>query len=59
MALPLSFSWGVDGIEVHGRTNGDFGYGLGAGYVGTYDYEGVFDGRSIRGCAYIEYVDTR
>jgi hypothetical protein len=59
MALPLSFTWGVDGIEVHGRTNGDFAYGLGAGYVGTYDYEGVFDGRSIRGCGYLEYVDTR
>jgi hypothetical protein len=59
MSLPLSFTWAVDGIEVHGRTNGDFGYGLGAGYVGSYDYEGEFDGRSITGSAYLEYVDLR
>jgi hypothetical protein len=59
MAVPLSFTWAVAGIEVHGRTNGDFTYGLGAGYVGTYDYEGTFDGRSISGCAYLEYVDLR
>ena len=59
MALPVAFTWAVDGIEVHGRTNGDFSYGLGAGYVGTYDYEGGFDGRPISGCAYLEYVDLR
>jgi hypothetical protein len=59
MALPLAFTWAVDGIEIHGRTNDDFAYGLGAGYVGTYDYEGNVDGRAITGCAYLEYVDLR
>ncbi|MDT7576992.1 MAG: hypothetical protein QOH17_3325, partial [Pseudonocardiales bacterium] len=54
MSVPRSFRWAVEGIEVHGRTNDDLAYGLGAGYVGTYDYEGIFDGRRISGCAYVE-----
>lgn len=59
MDLPDSFTWAVDGIELHGRTNADFAYGLGAGFVGSYDYEGRFDGCAISGCAYVEYVDLR
>jgi hypothetical protein len=63
MRLPLRFTWRVDAggrpIEVHGTTNGDFAYGLGAGYVGTYDYEGTFRGRAISGHAYMEFIDCR
>jgi hypothetical protein len=63
MRLPLRFTWRVDAdgrpIEVHGTTNGDFAYGLGAGYVGTYDYDATFRGRAISGCAYMEFIDCR
>ena len=61
MRLPRRFTWRVTDprIEVHGTTTGDFTYGLGAGYVGTYDFEGTFDTRKISGCAYLEYIDRR
>jgi hypothetical protein len=63
MRLPRRFTWRVgtdtQPIEVRGTTTGDFAYGLGAGYVGTYDYEGTFAGRTIRGHAYMEYIDCR
>lgn len=60
MRLPTSFSWRADEVaEIHGRTSGDWAYGLGAGFVGSYDYEGTFRGRPITGCAYVEYVDLR
>jgi hypothetical protein len=63
MRLPLRFTWRVDAdgrpIEVQGKTNGDFAYGLGAGYVGTYDYDATFRGRTISGRAYLEFIDCR
>lgn len=59
MPLPRRFSWGADGVEVHGTSAGDWTYGLGAGYCGSYDYEGQHAGRAIKGHAYIEYVDCR
>jgi hypothetical protein len=60
MTLPRRFSWRADDVaEIHGSTAGDWAYGLGAGYVGTYDYEGTFRGRSISGRAYVEYIDCR
>jgi hypothetical protein len=61
MRLPRRFTWRVDGAaaEIHGTTAGDWIYGLGAGFVGTYDYEGTFRGRAISGHAYIEYIDCR
>jgi hypothetical protein len=60
MRLPLRFAWRADDvIEIHGTTNADWTYGLGAGYVGTYNYEGTFRGRPVNGCGYIEYIDCR
>lgn len=60
MRLPRRFSWGAAGVgEIHGTSPGDWAYGLGAGFVGTYDYEGTFRGRDISGRAYLEYIDCR
>jgi len=50
----------ADGGEVftlEGKTNGDWAYGLGAGFVGSYAYDGTFRGRNVSGTAYMEYVD--
>lgn len=48
---------GVEVFRIDGKTNGDWSYGLGAGFVGSYAYDGVFRGRSVQGTAYMEYVD--
>lgn len=61
--LPKDFTWrvsdGPDGepISVEGTTSGDFTYGLGAGYAGSYRFAGRFRGRAIDGTAYLEYID--
>jgi len=49
----------LDLIDGHGTAIGDWTYGLGAGFVGSYDYEGTFRGRPIGGVGYVEYVDLR
>ncbi|WIM90025.1 hypothetical protein PT015_11710 [Candidatus Mycobacterium wuenschmannii] len=64
MPMPATVRWsarqdGVEVISVSGRCNGDWVYGLGAGFVGSYDYVGTFRGTAIRGTAYFEYVDLR
>jgi hypothetical protein len=40
-----------------GTCPGDWAYGLGAGYVGSYSFTGSFRGREVGGTAYVEYVD--
>jgi len=59
MRLPRTFTWQADVALVHGTAHGDWTYGLGAGFVGSYDYEGTFRGRPISGVGYVEYVDRR
>ena len=64
MRMPATVAWsarhqGTEVVSVSGRCNGDWVYGLGAGFVGSYDYVGTFRGESIRGTAYFEYVDLR
>lgn len=60
MPMPLSFDWTVgDLLELRGSAAGDWHYGLGAGFVGTFDYAGTFDGRAIDGVGYVEYIDLR
>lgn len=64
MRLPQSLSWSLTDsegrtiISIHGAVD-DLVYGLGAGYVGNYEYHGSFGGRPIAGRAYLEYVDCR
>lgn len=65
MSLPRRLTWQVrddDGsrlLDITGRCHDDFSYGLGAGYVGSYDYTGTYRTRPITGAAYLEYVDRR
>jgi hypothetical protein len=64
MKMPKRFSWQVhyDGreilvIDAHG--NNDFCYGMAAGYAGSYQYTGRFQGADIKGMGYIEYMGRR
>jgi hypothetical protein len=64
MRLPATLKWsaydrGSEVITISGRCRGDWVYGLGAGFVGSYDYVGRFQGKEIEGTAYFEYVDLR
>ena len=65
MKLPETFTWSVDDddgsalITIHGHTNDDFTYGLGAGFAGSYSYTGAFRGASIEGTGYIEWCDEK
>jgi hypothetical protein len=65
MKLPQTFTWTVaddDGsvlVTIHGRSNDDFSYGLGAGFAGSYRYTGDFRGTSIEGTGYIEWCDEK
>jgi hypothetical protein len=64
MRLPATLTWsahhrGSEVVSIRGRCHGDWVYGLGAGFVGSYDYVGRFQGEAIRGTAYFEYIDLR
>lgn len=65
MRLPTRLHWQVSDngnnplIAIKGTSNSDYSYGLGAGFVGSYDYTGTFAGRAITGTAYMEYIDLR
>ncbi|BBX46014.1 hypothetical protein GCM10009641_62560 [Mycobacterium cookii] len=64
MRLPATLTWsaylrGSEVISITGRCHGDWVYGLGAGFVGSYHYTGSFRGKAIEGIAYIEYIDLR
>ncbi|QSE88015.1 hypothetical protein JWS13_04955 (plasmid) [Rhodococcus pseudokoreensis] len=65
MQLPRRFSWAVrdqsgrDVVTIEGISNDDFVYGLGAGYVGSYQYSGTYRGRAISGTGYVEWIDRR
>jgi hypothetical protein len=64
MRLPSRLTWsarlqGSEVISISGRCHGDWVYGLGAGFVGSYEYSGSFRGKAIAGTAYIEYIDLR
>lgn len=59
--LPKEFVWSVEGpdgdpVTVQGTSCGDFTYGLGAGYAGSYRFAGTFRGDAITGTAYMEYI---
>lgn len=65
MRVPLTFRWsvpdtaGAELLDLHCESNNDWAYGLGAGFVGSYQYRGHFRGRTVTGTGYIEYVDLR
>jgi len=62
MRLPAEFTWRVrdgarDVLDLVGRTDGNWLYGLGCGYAGSFAYDGRFRGMRITGRGYIEYID--
>ena len=65
MSLPARLEWlvrddaGREVVRLAGRCHGDWQYGLGAGFVGSYDFEGTVEARPVRGTAYAEHVDLR
>ena len=65
MTMPRRLRWRVDDtdgtelISIDGTTNGDWSYGLGAGYAGSYAYTGRYRGAPVAGTAYIEWIDRR
>jgi hypothetical protein len=65
MRLPAEFCWTApDGrrgelVRVEGRANGDWAYGVAAGFAGSYAYTGAFRGEPIDGTGYLEYIDGR
>lgn len=65
MRVPQRFRWisrddqGSTRLELEGRVDTPFTYGLGSGYVGGYTYRGTLDGQAIEGRGYIEYIDRR
>ena len=59
MALPLSFTWAVDGIEVRGRTNGDFVLRPRCGLRRLVRLRRRSRRPPVSGCGYVEYVDLR
>jgi hypothetical protein len=65
MRLPEQFCWSApDGrggelVRIEGRACGDWAYGVGAGFAGSFRYTGAFRGESIEGIGYLEYIDGR
>lgn len=63
--LPLDLRWQIrdpEGrivTEINGRTDTDFVYGVGKGWIGGYTYTGTHEGEPIGGTAYLEYARTR
>ncbi len=65
MQLPAHWTWTVEDrgapsapIVLDCVATDDWIYGLGAGYVGSFKYEGLYRGRTIEGTGYVEYIDT-
>lgn len=65
MYLPREFEWRCESkegtqIRIQGQSRGDFKFGLGAGYVGSFNYQIKINGEEENGeGGYIEYIDCR
>lgn len=65
MKLPKRFRWHAetdDGkplLSLNCEVAGDYEFGLGAGYVNWFEYEGVLEGEPVQGQGYLEYIDRR
>jgi hypothetical protein len=65
MQLPARWTWTVEDdsndsilIVLDCVATDDWIYGLGAGYVGSFEYAGSYRGRPVSGIGYVEYIDT-
>ncbi|WP_130804258.1 DUF6670 family protein [Acinetobacter ihumii] len=65
MYLPREFSWSVKEngkviFEIKAQSRGDFKFGLGAGYSGSFRYRARFYDQAFEGeSGYCEYIDIR
>ncbi|AXI03487.1 hypothetical protein HYN46_11945 [Aquirhabdus parva] len=65
MTLPQTFRWTItDGkgerlFEINATVDTPMLYGLAAGYVGAYHWEGTRNGLPLTGRGYVEYIDQR
>ena len=65
MYLPREFTWVISEnghpiFELRGQSRGDFKFGVGAGYVGSFRYRARFRNQEFEGeSAYCEYIDIR
>ena len=65
MRLPERFEWRARErgrhllVSIEGRANGDWAYGMAAGFAGSFEYTGRFRGEPIAGTGYLEYIDGR
>lgn len=62
MMLPRRFRWEAEviGLDLEGRVDTPFSWGLGNGYVGGYSFSGYVEGRLVGGnTGYIEYIDRQ
>ena len=64
MYLPRSFAWQYqqDGkviFQLHAQSRGDYKFGLAAGYVGSFNYQLMWNNQNYEGSGYCEYIDCR
>ena len=64
MEVPQSFRWNVyhQGqkiLDLVAVVDTPYCYGLGAGYVSSYQWSGTFKQENIKGRGYLEYIDRR
>lgn len=64
MDVPKSFKWiayhqGKKVLNIHAIVDTEYCYGLGAGYVSSYSWNGKFEGTHLSGKGYLEYIDRR
>jgi hypothetical protein len=58
MRLPRSWSWSAgDAVRIEASANGDWVYGLGAGYAGSFTFLGTYGGDPVSGTGYVEWID--
>ena len=58
MTVPKIWTWyGGDEVQINAIANGDWAYGLGAGFAGSFDYTGTFQDTAISGTGYVEWIE--
>ena len=64
MYVPETFYWqayheGKKVLEVYATVDTPFCFGLGAGYVSSYQWQGTFNDEPLTGRGYMEFIDKR
>lgn len=64
MYLPREFIWQYQEndeivFQLQAQSRGDYKFGLAAGYVGSFNYQLLWNNQSYEGSGYCEYIDCR